>query len=448
MFCLPELKEVLIDLLQDHCSDTDHLAKQLGVGHNMVIYWDLRLDRLVGEAKEALNLVGIFLKNEEDLDNTEIPTVSAQDKMQPRTEILTVSQPDAMQPRAVFTTVSQPDTMQPRTVVPTVSKPDTMQPRAVFPTVSQLDTMQPRAVFPTVLQPDTMPPRAVFPTVSQPDTMQPRKEILAVPEPEATQEEPGKQRAVAASGLGATANTTQPIIQVQVSIVKTKDVALNLPEGYKITGGTLAEADTDTKPRQSPDTRMHPGPAARGDDNGGHRQHGQVLTHQGRKLVESIRARETSAYMSLLVATFLFTALMVGLIPAGRYPAQVAKHKTGRSASTVFLPRNADYTLLTTMEPMSKHKGKQLKQGFTSLMQMVNLPPLSNSKEQQAILRKELSNHTHPTMQTVKQSLEEQNRKKEKKSKKAKAVDAAFEATPAPNAFLAKMTEIDNAHLS
>ena len=70
-FCLPELKEVLIDLLQDHCSDTDHFAKELGVGPDMVIYWDLRLDRLVDEAKEALNLIGIFLNNEEDLDDVE-----------------------------------------------------------------------------------------------------------------------------------------------------------------------------------------------------------------------------------------------------------------------------------------------------------------------------------------------------------------------------------------
>ena len=162
--------------------------------------------------------------------------------------------------------------------------------------------MRPRAVFPTVLQPDTMQPRAVFPTVSQPDTP--------------------------ADSKPAVHNILPETQKVQVSIFNTKDVALNLPEGYNITGGT--------KPRQSPDTRKHPEPAARGDDNGGHRQHGQVLTHQGRKLVESIRARETSAYMSLLVANCLFTALMIGLIPATDnsmdLPVKISANKVEQSS--------------------------------------------------------------------------------------------------------------------
>merc|ERR1711940_242171 len=59
------------------------------------------------------------------------------------------------------------------------------------------------------------------------------------------------------------ADITEPITQVQVSIVKTKDVALSLPVGHETTGGTLAEADTDTKPRKSAVIRKHPGPAAR-----------------------------------------------------------------------------------------------------------------------------------------------------------------------------------------
>ena len=86
--------------------------------------------------------------------------------------------------------------------------------------------------------------------------------------------------------------------------------------------------------------------------------------------------------MSLLVASFLITALIIVSI----------------------WPWDAGHTLLTTMGPMSKHKEKQLKQGFTSLM--VNHPPLPNSNQQQAIPCKELSNHNHPTMQ----NLEEQNR--------------------------------------
>ena len=84
----------------------------------------------------------------------------------------------------------------------TVSKPDTMQPGTVFPTVSQLDTRQHREGCHTTQATDDRP--------------------------EATQEEPGKQRAEAASGLGATADTTQPITQVQVSNMQTKDAAAHI----------------------------------------------------------------------------------------------------------------------------------------------------------------------------------------------------------------------------
>ena len=105
-FFLLELKEILIGLLQDHYSDTDHLAKELGVGHDMVLYWDLRLDGLVGEAKEAIDLTGIFLTNEEDREGD-----MAEDSMHSSKEILTMSVQDIMQPRTDILIVSQPDTM-------------------------------------------------------------------------------------------------------------------------------------------------------------------------------------------------------------------------------------------------------------------------------------------------------------------------------------------------
>ena len=72
-FCLPELKKVLIDLLQEHCSDTKHLATELGVDHPMVRVWEHRDDQLVDWANEALYLTGITLRNYEewDLDETE-----------------------------------------------------------------------------------------------------------------------------------------------------------------------------------------------------------------------------------------------------------------------------------------------------------------------------------------------------------------------------------------
>ena len=111
-FCLPELREVLIDLMQEHYSDNDHLANELGVAHEIVLYWDLRLDQLVDEAHEAIQMTDIMLGNDKDLDGdvaitqahseaaTHVPT---KDTMQPRTEILMVSELDTMQPMTEVT---------------------------------------------------------------------------------------------------------------------------------------------------------------------------------------------------------------------------------------------------------------------------------------------------------------------------------------------------------
>ena len=105
--------------------------------------------------------------------------------------------------------------------------------------------------------------------------------------------------------------------------------------------------------------------------------------------------------MSLLAATFFITAMM----------------KAGRSAGPGIWPLDTGNKLLTTMEPMNKHKEKQLKQGFPSLM-VENPPPLPSSKQQQAILCKEQSNHNHHTVQPGKQDLKEQIMEKDVKMNK------------------------------
>ena len=150
-FCLPELREVLIGLMQEHCSDTDHLANETGLAHDMVLYWDL--DQLVDEAHEAIQMTDIMLGNDEDLDGdvaitqahseaaTHVPT---KDTMQPRTEILMVSELDTMQPRTEVTSLSRKDTIQPRTEVTSESVKTPRQPRTEVTSLSKKDTMQPK----------------------------------------------------------------------------------------------------------------------------------------------------------------------------------------------------------------------------------------------------------------------------------------------------------------
>ena len=53
MISLPEPKEVMFGLLQEHCSDIEHLASSLG---------KQREDQLVDAANEALYLTGIILR--------------------------------------------------------------------------------------------------------------------------------------------------------------------------------------------------------------------------------------------------------------------------------------------------------------------------------------------------------------------------------------------------
>ena len=176
-FCLPELREVLIGLMQEHRSDTDHLANETGLANDMVLYWDL--DQLVDEAHEAIQMTDIMLGNDEDLDGdvaitqahseaaTHVPT---KDTMQPRTEILMVSELDTMQPRTEVTSLSRKDTIQPRTEVTSESVKTPRQPRTEVTSLSKKDTMQPKTEATSESVQTTMQPRTEVTSLSKQDT--------------------------------------------------------------------------------------------------------------------------------------------------------------------------------------------------------------------------------------------------------------------------------------
>ena len=66
-FCLPEVKEVQHGLLQEHCSDTKLLADKLGEDHPVASLWEQKEDQLIDMANEALYLIGIILRIDEEL---------------------------------------------------------------------------------------------------------------------------------------------------------------------------------------------------------------------------------------------------------------------------------------------------------------------------------------------------------------------------------------------
>jgi hypothetical protein len=52
--CRPELKNVLVSLLQDHCCEIEHVAEELVQDHHMSRMWKQMGDKLVASAREAL----------------------------------------------------------------------------------------------------------------------------------------------------------------------------------------------------------------------------------------------------------------------------------------------------------------------------------------------------------------------------------------------------------
>ena len=88
-FCLPELKEALRGLLQEHCSDTKHLADKLGEDHPVASLWEQKEYQMIDVANEALYLIGIILRNDEELwesDETEASEQHPADA-EPATEV-------------------------------------------------------------------------------------------------------------------------------------------------------------------------------------------------------------------------------------------------------------------------------------------------------------------------------------------------------------------------
>ena len=64
--CLPELKTVLFSLLQDHRCEIEHVAEELGQDHHMFRLWKHMGDQLVASASEALYLINILLREDDE----------------------------------------------------------------------------------------------------------------------------------------------------------------------------------------------------------------------------------------------------------------------------------------------------------------------------------------------------------------------------------------------
>ena len=65
-FCLPELREVLIGLLQDHSIDARDLERTLGESHPVTILCGQREDQLNEAANDAIHMAGSIVRDEED----------------------------------------------------------------------------------------------------------------------------------------------------------------------------------------------------------------------------------------------------------------------------------------------------------------------------------------------------------------------------------------------
>jgi hypothetical protein len=65
-FWLPELREDLVDLLQEHSIDTQDLTSRLGEGHPVSILCEQRENQLIDAANETIYLSDIILRAEEE----------------------------------------------------------------------------------------------------------------------------------------------------------------------------------------------------------------------------------------------------------------------------------------------------------------------------------------------------------------------------------------------
>ena len=127
-FCLPELREVLIGLLEELSIDTQDLTSRLGEGHPVSILCEQREDQLTDTANETIYMSDIILRQEEEwfryglsyVDeagasnsaNAEAATnVHASSGKQDTRQAMTVSELDTKQPLAI--TVSELDTRRP-----------------------------------------------------------------------------------------------------------------------------------------------------------------------------------------------------------------------------------------------------------------------------------------------------------------------------------------------
>ena len=63
--CLPELKNILIGLMQDQFQDIKFLANKLGENHPMISMLEQERDQLVGVANKTIKMTNIFIMDTE-----------------------------------------------------------------------------------------------------------------------------------------------------------------------------------------------------------------------------------------------------------------------------------------------------------------------------------------------------------------------------------------------
>ena len=136
-FCLPELREVLIGLLQDHSIDARDLERTLGESHPVTILCGQREDQLNEAANDAIHMAGSIVRDEEDRF---MHTMSYDDGAKAMTDVSNESEQDTRQTvTEVNTSACDEDQLGGTTMMEITSELDTRQ----LTTVSELDTRLP-----------------------------------------------------------------------------------------------------------------------------------------------------------------------------------------------------------------------------------------------------------------------------------------------------------------
>ena len=302
-FCLPELRRILISLLQKHFKGTKHLEGLLGEDHPVAMIWTQREDQLLEVANKAIHLSNIVLRSYEEnyIDGTDeaeaadtasrpqdSPVEGGQhhDEAQPgaglqaadtigpakdQVQVCTAKVNDAAHNLPVGDVASGGITVDADTASRPQNAPagggqhhDEAKPGAGLQTADTIEPAKDQVHVCTAKVKDAAhnlpvgdmasggitvdadtafrPQDAPAGGGQQREEAQPGAGLLA-----ACTKQPGEQQAAPKLRV---AGTTQPAVQVQVSTSKANDAAYNLLPGSMVTGAPPSHAEIATKPSQ------------------------------------------------------------------------------------------------------------------------------------------------------------------------------------------------------